>query len=331
LKDLVRLGFLGVAHFHADSYARVAKKLSNVEIAGVYDRSPGLASQFAENFGLRRYGGPEELLKDVDAVVIASENVLHHEYVLKAAEMGKHILCEKPMAVSLKQADEIVKTVEKTGIKFQMCYVMRYHTVSVLVKELLADGRIGKLLAMNGTNKLNRTLPLLRPWFTDRELSGGGAVMDHTVHLSDLMRWYAGSEIVEVYTMIGRNVNPEIGVEDNFLTTVRMENGVIGSIDGSWTYASGHYTWGDVTMELVGSDGVLVMDAFRQNIYYTGSDKLSWHYYGCDPDMLMVEDFIRCIGEDTRPKAGVYDGRQGVAVTIAGYESSRLGRPVKPG
>jgi predicted dehydrogenase len=258
------------------------------------------------------------------------ENVLHHEYVLKAAEMGKHILCEKPMAVSLKQADEIVKTVEKTGIKFQMCYVMRYHTVSTLVKELLADGRIGKLLAMNGTNKLNRALPLSRQWFTDRNMSGGGAVMDHTVHLSDLMRWYADSEIVEVYTVIGRNVNSDIDVEDNFLTIVRMENDVIGSIDGSWTYASGHYTWGDVTMELVGSDGVLVMDAFRQNIYYTGSDKLSWHYYGCDPDTLMVEDFIRCIREDTRPKAGVYDGRQGVAVTIAAYESSRLGRPVKP-
>ncbi len=331
MKDLVRLGFLGVAHFHADSYARVAKKLSNVEIAGVYDHSPGLASHFAENFGLRRYGGPEQLLKDVDAVVIASENVLHHEYVLQAAEMGKHILCEKPMAVSLKQADEIVKTVEKTGIKFQMCYVMRYHTVSALVKELLADGRIGKLLAMNGTNKLNRALPLLRQWFTDRNMSGGGAVMDHTVHLSDLMRWYAGSEIAEVYTVIGRNVNPEIEVEDSFLTTVRMENGVIGSIDGSWTYASGHYTWGDVTMELVGSEGVLSMDAFRQNIHYTGSDKLSWHYYGCDPDMLMVEDFIRCIREDTRPKAGAYDGRQGVAVTIAGYESSLLGKPVKPG
>jgi predicted dehydrogenase len=129
LKDLVRLGFLGVAHFHADSYAQAAKKLSNIEVAGVYDRSPDLASQFAERFGLRRYRGPEKLLKDVDAVVIASENVLHYEYVLKAADMDKHILCEKPMAVSLEQADEIVRTVEKTGIKFQMCYVMRYHTV----------------------------------------------------------------------------------------------------------------------------------------------------------------------------------------------------------
>jgi len=327
----IKLGFLGVAHFHADSYVQAAKKLPNVEVAGVYERSHDLSSQFSGKFGVKQYVSPEALLRDVDAVVIASENVLHHEYVLQVAEAGKHILCEKPMAVSLEQADEIVRVVEKAGVKFQMCYVMRYHTVSVLVKELLKEGRIGRLLAMAGTNKLNRALPLLRAWFTDRRQSGGGAVMDHTVHLSDLMRWYSGAEVVEVYTMIGRNVNPGIDVEDNFLTTVRMGNDVLGSIDGSWTYAAGHYTWGDVTMELVGSDGVLYMDAFRQNVYYTGEDKLSWHYYGCDPDLLMVEDFIRCIRDDGKPRAGVYDGRQGVAVTLAGYESSRLGRPVKPG
>lgn len=331
----IRVGFAGVAHFHADSYAQALKTIPSAEIAGVYDRDRALARHFSENFGVRIYENLGKMLDDVDAVVIASENVFHHEYAVAAADAGKHILCEKPMTVTLDQADYLVRLVEKKDIKFQMCYVMRYHTVTSLARDLIRDGRIGKLLTIVGTNKLNRSLPLLRSWFTDKNLSGGGAVMDHTVHLSDLMRWFSGSEIVEVYTEVGLNVNKRIDVEDNFLTTVRMADGCLGHIDGSWTYSSGHYTWGDVTLELLGSDGLLHIDAFRQNIYFIGSEKpdakLAWHYYGCNPDQVMVSHFIRCIAEDTKPLADVYDGRQGVAVTIASYESSRLGRPVRPG
>jgi len=331
----IKLGFLGVAHFHADSYAQSLKTLPQVEVVGVFDKDKSLAISFAQKFSIERHDKAEKLINNVDAVVITSENVYHYEYVTMAAEAGKHILCEKPMTVNLREADEIVTLVEKKKVVFQMCYVMRYHTVTSLVRELITEGRIGKLLVMVGTNKLNRSLPLLRPWFTDKSLSGGGAVMDHTVHLADLMRWYSSSEVVEVYTEVGKNANSNLSVEDNFLTTVIMENGTIGHIDGSWTYSSGHYTWGDVTMELLGSEGVLYIDAFRQAIYLVSNekpdDKLIWHYYGCNADLMLVKDFVRCILENNKPRANVYDGRQGVAVTLASYESSTLGRPVRLG
>ncbi|MEM4417813.1 MAG: Gfo/Idh/MocA family oxidoreductase, partial [Nitrososphaerota archaeon] len=305
------------------------------ELVGVFDRDRGLAHEFSEKFSVPTYDDVEKLLKICDAVVITSENTLHYEYAVKAAEGGKHILCEKPMTTKLRDADGLVGLVEKKGIVFQMCYVMRYHTVTSLARELVGEGRIGKLLAMVGTNKLNRSLPLLRPWFTEKSLSGGGAVMDHTVHLSDLMRWISSAEVVEVYTEIGRNANPKLPVEDSFLTTLVMGDGSIGHIDGSWTYSSGHYTWGDVTLELLGSEGVLQVDAFRQNVYFISSekpdDRLVWHYYGCNPDLLLVKDFLRCILEDGKPRANVYDGRQGVAVTLASYQSSMEGRPVRPG
>jgi predicted dehydrogenase len=335
LVERIKIGFLGVAHFHADSYAQSLKTLPQTELVGVYDRDRGVANSFAQKFSAQNYDRVEKLVNDVDAVVIASENVYHYEHAVTAAEAGKHILCEKPLTVNLRDADELVSLVERKKILFQMCYVMRYHTVTSLTRELVGEGRIGRLLVMVGTNKLNRALPLLRDWFTDKSLSGGGAVMDHTVHLSDLMRWYSSSEIVEVYTEIGRNANPNLQVEDSFLTTVVMGDGSIGHIDGSWTYSSGHYTWGDVTLELLGSEGVLQVDAFRQNVYFTSNEKpeekLVWHYYGCNPDLLLVKDFIRCILEDAQPRANVYDGRQGVAVTLASYESGRLGQPVKLG
>ncbi|MCD6536379.1 MAG: Gfo/Idh/MocA family oxidoreductase [Thaumarchaeota archaeon] len=334
--EKVRFGFLGVAHFHSESYGRAIKELPNGEVIAVYEDDEKLGKEYAEKFKIEYYKNPDDLLKrdDIDAVVITAENVKHHDLAVKAAEAGKHILCEKPIAVTVEQADDMVKRAEKAGVKFQTCFVMRYHSTSILVKNLIEDGAIGKVLALVGTNKLNSSLPLLRDWFTQPELSGGGAVMDHTVHLADLIRWYTKSEAIEVYTEIGRNVNPKIKVEDNFLTTIRMENGAIGHIDGSWSYASGLYTWGDVTLEVLGTEGVILLDAFRQNIYYIGmespNDKLTWHYYGCDPDLEMVKSFIECITQDKEPVATGFDGRQGVAITLASYESVKLGKPVKP-
>ncbi len=332
----IRFGFLGVAHFHADNYANAIKKIPDAEIVAVYDEDEKLGKEFSNNFKIEYYKDAAQLLKreDVDAVIITAENVKHHDYAVKAAEAGKHILCEKPIATTVEDADDMIKKAEKSGVKFQTCFVMRYHSASILVKNLINEGRFGKVLALIGTNKLNSSLPLLRRWFTDQKLSGGGAVMDHTVHLADLIRWYTNSEASEVYTEIGKNVNKNIDVEDNFLTTLLMENGAVGHIDGSWSYAAGLYTWGDVTMKVIGTDGVILLDAFKQNISYIGSDKpndkLTWHYYGCDCDLEMIRSFIECIVEDKNPIASGIDGRQGVAITIASYESAKIGKPVKP-
>ncbi|MEM4590271.1 MAG: Gfo/Idh/MocA family oxidoreductase [Nitrososphaerota archaeon] len=329
-----RVGFLGVAHFHAESYAKALKKIPGCEIVGVYEEDTALGKRFGEEFKIECYRSISELLdKNLDAVIITSENSKHHEYIVQALDNDLHILCEKPMTINIRDAEDVVSRVSKKGVKFQMCYVMRYHTVSILVKELIDSGILGKPILMAGTNKLNRALPLLRNWFTNLSLSGGGAVMDHTVHLADLMRWYTEDEVVEVYTEIGKNVNKAISVEDNFFTTVRFGSGLIGHIDGSWTYASGFYTWGDVTMEIIGTDGAILMDAFRQNVYLIGDkhpgDRLSWSYYGCDPDLEMVRDFKRCIQEDKPPRATAKDGLEGVRISLASYESSKRGEPVQ--
>jgi predicted dehydrogenase len=332
----IRIGFLGVAHFHADNYAVAIKKLPNCEVVAVYEEDKDLAKEFSKKFNVNYYENIDQLLKrdDIDAVIITAENVKHHEYAVKAAEARKHILCEKPIATTVEDADDMIKRAEKAGVKFQTCFVMRYHSTSILVKNLIDEGRIGRVVASIGTNKLNSSLPLLRRWFTDAILSGGGAVMDHTVHLADLIRWYTNSEAAMVYTEIGKNVNKSINVEDNFLTTLIMENGAVGHIDGSWSYAAGLYTWGDVTMEVLGTEGVILLDAFRQNISYIGSekpnDKLSWHYYGCDCDLEMIKSFVECITMDKKPVASGFDGRQGVAITVSSYESAKAGKPVRP-
>ncbi len=331
----LRIGLLGVAHSRAENYARSVSNMiaPTVELTGVYNRDERSGQEFARRHKTAFIRSKEELLAEVDAVIIASETTFHHALAKDAARAGKHILCEKPIALTLEQSGEVKREIRRASIKFQMCYPMRYHTVASVAKGLIDEGRIGKILAMVGVNKVN-SARTAGSWVAERKLSGGGAVMDHTVHLADMMRWYSGSEVKEVYCEIGRNVTQRLRVEDVFLTTVTFENGVLGHIDGSWSYPAGYQTWGDVSLEVLGSEGTLIIDAFRQNVYFTGmnppDDKLSWRAYGCDPDTEMIRSFAESIISDKEPLASIDDGIRGLQITLASYESARLGRAVRP-
>ena len=334
MAERLRIGFLGIAHFHAESYARAINGSPDVELSGVYEHDARLGKEFAKKFRTVYKKTAQDLLDDdADAVVVTAETALHYPLMMAAIRAKKHVLCEKPITLTEKQARTVLQAAASRGLTFQMCYVMKYHSAAQLVKNSLEEGQIGDVLAIVGTNKLAATLSATRKWFTTRSLSGGGAVMDHTVHLADLMRWYTGSEVREVYTEIGKNVNRRIRVEDNFLTTVTFANGALGHIDGSWAHASGYPTWGDLVLEIQGSKGVVFLDAFRQNVYYTGmeppANRLSWQYYGCDADREMVRGFIDSVKNKREPLANGNDGLQGLRITLASYESSRSGNPVR--
>ena len=328
-----RFGVLSYAHFHAYSYSKAVKELPNSELVAVYDDNPTRGKEAAEQFKATFYNDYNELLKraDIDAVIIDSENVKHRALAVAAAEAGKHILCEKPIATTLEDADAIVKAVEKANVKFQTCFVMRYNPPAVRVKEILDSGEIGKITAITGTNHLKWFGMEIMSWFVDPKLSGGGAVMDHTVHLADLMRWYTNSEASRVYCEIGRNVRSELKVEDNFLTMINFQDGTIGTIDGSWSRPENYHYWGDVTMEIIGTEGMILLDAFRQVLYLTSEDSkgLEWQFYAGDTDKEMVKHFIKCLEEDLTPRATVVDGRQATEITIASYESAKKQKPIE--
>jgi len=327
----VGIGVISFAHLHGFSYIRCVAELPNAKLIAVADDDEARGRKMAEQYSVPFYNDYNELLKrdDIDGVIVTAENVKHAPIVVASAEAGKHILCEKPLATRLEDADDMLRAVKRAGVKLQTAYVMRYHTVTRFIKELLERGEIGKIVAMTGTNQIKW---FLYGWFFEPDLSGGGAVMDHTVHLADLMRWYTKSEVRTVYTEIGKNIHSDVKVEDNALTLVTFENGVIGSIDGSWSRPKPFYTWGGVAMEILGTEGIIQADAFRQNINVVESnppnDRLEWHYWGCDTDKEMIKDFVDSILEDREPRASGFDGRQGVEITLAAYESAKKGAEV---
>ncbi|RLE68716.1 MAG: gfo/Idh/MocA family oxidoreductase [Thermoprotei archaeon] len=325
----LKFGILSFAHIHAWSYARVLRELEEAELVAIYDDKLERLKRAAWEYRVENtYTDYEQLLKrdDIDAVIITSENAKHAELAVAAAEAGKHMIVEKPLATSLDDAERMIRAAEKAGVKLQQAFVMRYHDATVEVKQMIEKGEIGELLVITTTN--HGKYPGL--WFGDPELAGGGAVMDHTVHTADLMRWYTGDEVEEVYAVIGRNIRSELKTEDNALISLKFRKGVIGSIDCSWSRHEGWPIWGDVWLGVIGTRGYIVVDAFRTCINLVVNGKpLTWLYFGSDCDRNMISDFIEVVVEDKTPRATGYDGYKALEIALAAYESNRRGEPVK--
>ena len=324
----IRFAILSFAHIHAWSYAKVLKELPDAELAAIYDDSPERLRSAGETYGVRKlYNNVEKLFQaeEIEAVIITSENAKHHALALAAAEAGKHIIVEKPIANNLRDADEMVLKAERKGVKLQTAFVMRYHDSAIKARETILTGALGRIIAITATN--HGKYPDL--WFGDPQLAGGGAIMDHTVHVADLTRWYTGDEFSRVFCRIGRNIRRELKVEDNALLMCETRMGVKVSIDCSWSRPDTYPVWGDVYMGVFCEKGYLVLDAFRSNVSLVQSGSpLTHQYYGPDADRNMIQDFISVIRTDGKPQASGRDGRQALEVALAAYESSKSGKPV---
>lgn len=326
---MIRFAIFSFAHMHSWNYARVLKNLSNASLEAIYDDSRERLKKAGETYGVEKLYDDYLLLlekEDVDAVIISSENSKHYELMMASIEAGKHVLVEKPITISLKDADECISKAGRKGVKLQTAFVMRYHDAAIRAKEVLESNVLGEILAITATN--HGRYPGL--WFGEPELAGGGCIMDHTVHVADLIRWYTGDEYSKVYAKIARNIRSGLKVEDAALIMVKTKKGVNASIDCSWSRPDTYPIWGDVYMGIHCEKGYMIMDAFKTNVTVVQSGSpLYYSYYGADADRNMIESFIEVVEKDDEPKASGLDGRQALEVALAAYRSAKLGEPVQ--
>ncbi|MEH7388024.1 Gfo/Idh/MocA family oxidoreductase, partial [Bacillus sp. JJ1521] len=154
-------------------------------------------------------------------------------------------------------------------------------------------------------------------------------VLDHTVHVVDIMRWFTGAEVKEVYAEIG-NVYIDHPIDDCGILTMEFTNGMFATLDCSWSRNSAYPTWGDVTMEIIGTNGTLKIDAFSQKIdLYSNREGVKWIGWGDDMDAGLIEDFVACIKDGRPPLATGYSGLKAVEVALAAYQSFENKEPVK--
>ncbi len=326
----MKIALMSFAHLHAESYLPLLFASPGVQVIGAADDDAARGREAAARFGLPYFDSYDALLAQrPDAVLVCSENTRHRAHVEQAAAAGAHVLCEKPLATTTADARAMVEACQRAGVTLMTAFPMRFSVPVLEVKARLDAGDLGTVSAVAATNQ--GRLPASRPWFVDPALSGGGAVMDHTVHVADLLRWYLQSEVVEVYCATTRLLYPDLPVETGGLLTLTFANGVFATLDCSWSRPPYYAAWGNVAFELVTDRGAVLVDAFRQNltVYRHDLQRSKMEHWGSDADQAMLADFLAAIRTGRPPQVTGADGLRATQVVEAAYESARLGEAVR--
>ena len=326
---MMRIAVLGVAHLHADSYV-VNLRNSSAEVVGVFDHDADRARWWGKKFGVTVFEDLGQLLAErLDGVVVCAETLHHLHLVEAAAAAGASVLCEKPLGVGIEDSRRIVDVCAEQGVSLMTALPVRLSPAVRHVRDLVADGELGPIRALSGTNQ--SVMPMReRSWFADATLAGGGAIMDHVVHLADAFTWILGTEPEEVYAVSNRIVHPEVvTVETSGLVMVGYPGGIFASIDCSWNRPLNYPTWGGLALSVVGDGGTLEVDPGKQRMtQYGGPEKYSWVPWGIDTDQFMIDEFLESIEMGRKPLVTGENGLSTTLVALAALESSRTGEPV---
>jgi predicted dehydrogenase len=329
----MRIGIMSFAHLHAEAYIGNLRNVPGVEMIGFSDTDAERGKHYAGVFNARWFPTHEALLAEKpDGVIICSENANHLELVELAAKAGVHVLCEKPIEITLSEAEAMRKVCEANQVNFMTAFPARFMPSAAAVKGMLSRGDLGRIYGVNGIN--HSEIPREhRAWFAQKALAGGGAVMDHTVHLTDLLRWFFDCEIAEVYAEVDNLFYPgEVDVDTAGIVLLTLENGVIASIDCSWSRPTYYPRWGHLKFEVVGENGFTVVDALSQHhtVYSRNAPRNPmWVGWGADANQFMINEFVASIHEKRQPSVTWKDGYEALRVALACYESAQAGQPIK--
>ncbi len=331
----VGVALLGAAHMtHAWAYARALTESPNARLVGVHDPEPEHSRWIRQDFGVPDAPDVEELLgsAEVDAVVVCSANADHRRHVELAAARGKHVLCEKPIATTLLDARAMVDACAQAGVQLHVAFVSRFLPMVERARAAVLEGRLGEIVGLVGANRGRPPLPPTYPgWITDPVAAGGGALIDHSVHVTDVMRHVTGLEVAEVSAEAGRLLW-RLDVEDVAVVSLRFANGAVGSVDPSWSVPADNPWDHDFHLRLVGTEGALDLDEAAESLRLVSAREgaprgLRHLSFAEDADRAMVEAFLASVrdGAVREPCATGEDGVRALEVALAAYESSASG------
>lgn len=321
----VRLGILSAAHAHADHYAEALAHVDDAHLVAIADDDTARADSFADRHDIDNRP-TEDVLDLVDGVIVCAPNNEHGRWIEAAADADVPILTEKPLATSVDEARSLVTHCDRRDVHLGVAMPVRFSPPVRMARETVKRGKLGRLRAIVGTNLLTWIRP--GTWITDPDLAGGGAIMDHTVHVIDLVRWITGVDVVDVYAVGGTQFS-DLAVEDVDVLSMELSDGTIVTHDGSWRQPESWDFWGDLTLRLIGEDRVLDVDCFDQVYRLTtdgkGIDRVHW---GTDINVELLRDFVAAIRNNRSPAVPGSDGIHPIKVVEAAYESIDRGEAV---
>ena len=316
---MVRWGILGAGSVARRRVLPAINANARCALQGLMVRDLERARAFANEFGAAQaYGSVEDLLADadVDAVYVSSPVNLHCEHVLAAAAAGKHVLCEKPMAMSPDECRRMVDACAAAGVHLEICFVLRGWPVYQQIKELIDSGRLGQLVELRA-HLAKWTQRTGGEWRLDPAQSGGGAFVDVGSHYLDLLRYLAG-DMARIGYMQSSAVHGW-PVEESGFAMVEFRSGAHGLLSVSCAVPSaGHM------LEVFGTEATLLLGKDLRLVTADGEE--SWPVVFPDYYSGLLESFCRGVEEGSAPLASGLDGLRNTEIIHTAYEADRQGR-----
>jgi myo-inositol 2-dehydrogenase / D-chiro-inositol 1-dehydrogenase len=340
----VKIGIVG-SRFQADCIAASVKMMPDeAEVVAVASPTPGNAESFAQRHGIPRfYGSYHEMLRDpqIELISVTAPNRLHAAITIEAAHAGKHVVCEKPLCVTLEEADAMIDACAKAGVLLLYAEELFFAPKYVKAKQMADEGAFGRVHLVKQGEKHSGPHS---DWFWDVDQSGGGTLMDLGCHGIAFCWWFLGKQkIRSVYAQLSTQVHgARTQGDDEAVTIIEFEDGAIGVVENSWNRPGGM----DDTIEVFGDKGQTYADLLMGNALATYSEvgfgyavekaatTQGWTYpvfeehwnYGFPQEM---RHFARCVRGKETPISDGETGRVVQEVLYAAYASAGLGRKIQ--
>ena len=338
----VKVGIIGSGYI-ADTHLRAFQLVPEAEVVAIASPTAEHVQAMADQYGVPQWFTDYHkllALDEIDMVTLCLPNDLHAQACIDAAQAGKHVVCEKPMCLTLAEADRMIQACRDAGVKLmyaeELCFAPKY----VRAKQLVDQGALGKVFRVKQREEHSGPHS---PWFWDVKRSGGGVLLDMGCHSIAFCRWIYGRQpIKRVYAQLGTHVHADkTRGEDHSVALLEFADGGIGICENSWAKGGGV----DDIAEIYGSLGHTRADLLHGSALLTYSEAgydyavekaattTGWSFtmfeelwnYGFPQEMA---HFARCVAGDAQPLVTGEDGRQVLEVIYALYESARRGAAV---
>ncbi len=327
----INVGVIGAGRIGRVHAENLAYRIPEANLIAISDVFVAAAEKLAAELGVVAYQDHRRLLDDpaIDAVLVCSSTDTHARFMEEAAQAGKQIFCEKPIALDLAAIDHALEVVEQAGVKLQIGFNRRFDPNFRRVHEVVAEGQIGKPQVLRITSRDPAPPPI------DYVRVSGGIFLDMTIHDFDMARFLMGQEVETVYAAAGVMVDPRIGEAgdvDTAVVTLHFANGSLGVIDNSRQAVYGY----DQRVEVFGSAGAVSADNNYPNTALISDAQrvhrdLPLNFFMeryVESYVNEMRAFVDCVVNDSPPPVTGRDGRIPVVMGYAAKKSAAEGRPV---
>jgi len=334
----VRVAVIGCGLVARRSHLPVYVAASEAELVAVVSGHRNTAEKAAREFGNPRVLSTwEEAIaaSDIDAIDVCTPNALHARIAIAAAEAGKHVIVEKPMATTMKDADDMVAAARRAGVVLMVAHNLRFVPVYQAMHDAVAHGVIGRPFSARGVFMHagpDEFWGATGDWFWKKDPAGGGALLDMGIHMVDLLRWIIGRPVRDVMAMTSRVLKPTFA-DDNAFVLMRFEGDVLASVQSSWSARP----FPDRQITIHGELGHIAMGRSAEEplVVYLRDGEGSARIVPDIPATSPLGDpfvhFVRCIQGGVEPLVTGEEGRASLEVVLAAYRAAESGRLVSLG